>query len=136
MFTCDKRSNFLLSHVFLYFTENMEDFDFADADFRRQGLLLTLFLENHHGPSYNKMMRDLCRIYLSAIEDGFDYLPSAIACATAFANQHCSDYWAKFAPNKDFFHQKSRELIACAATNIALDARAEFEIGNLYETAQ
>jgi len=122
--------------VFLYFTENMEDFDFGDPDFRRQGLMLALFLGHHHGPSYNEMMRDLCKIYLSGIEDGFDYLPSAIARATAFANLHFSFYWAKFAENKDFFQQKRNELVACAATNIALDARAEFEIGNLYETAQ
>lgn len=114
----------------------MTDFDFANADFRRQGLMLALFLGNHHGPSYNEMMRDLCKIYLSGIENGFDYLPSAIARATTFANLHFSFYWAKFAEDKDFFHQKRNELVACAATNIALDARAEFEIGNLYETAQ
>ena len=98
--------------------------------------MLTLFLENHHGPSYNEMMRDLCKIYLSAIEDGFDYLPSAIARATTFTNLHFSFYWSRFAEDKYFFHQKRNELVACAATSIALDARAEFEIGNLRETAQ
>lgn len=98
--------------------------------------MLALFLGNHDGPSYNEMMRDLCKIYLSGIENGFDYLPSAIARATAFANLHFNIYWFKFAEDKDLSHQKSRELIACAATNIALDARAEFDLGNLYETAQ
>lgn len=98
--------------------------------------MLTLFLENHHGPSYNEMMRDLCKIYLSAIEDGFDYLPSAIARATAFANLHFNHYLSELTEDEDFFYQKSRELIACAATDIALGARAEFDLGNLYETAQ
>ena len=84
------------------------------------------------------MMRDLCQIYVLSQEGHFDYLPSAVSRASAFACSYFSFYWAKFAEGKDYFlsdqlFASKTEIIAFVATELAVSALNEFKLGNIYQ---
>jgi hypothetical protein len=104
----------------------------STAKLRDESGKFLLFLENHDGNSFNAMMRDLCKIYALSQEGHFDFLPSAVSRATTFTDSHFSVYWAKFAESRDYFFANKPEIVAFVATELAISALKEFEIGNLY----
>jgi hypothetical protein len=105
----------------------------SSAKLREQSGKFLLFLENHDGASFNSMMRDLCQIYVLSQEGHFDYLPSAVSRASTFAHSHFSLYWAKFADDREFFFDRKTEVVAFAATELAISALNEFKLGNIYQ---
>ena len=104
----------------------------STAKLRDESGKFLLFLENHDCNSFNAMMRDLCEIYALSKEGHFDFLPSAVSRATTFTCWHFPTYWSKFTNDRDFFFDRKSEIIAFVATELALSALKEFEIGNLY----
>jgi hypothetical protein len=105
----------------------------STAKLREQSGKFLLFLENCNGVSFNSMMRDLCQIYVLSQEGHFDYLPSAVSRASAFACSYFSFYWAKFAEGKDYFLASKTEIVAFVATELAVSALNEFKLGNIYQ---
>jgi|688.fasta_scaffold790568_3 hypothetical protein len=92
-----------------------------------------MFLENHDGESWNTMMQALSRFYKKSINDTeFEYLPNAVARVSQLCLKYFSRYWAGFAQDRQFCFENKLEICAHVATQIALLALQEFEIGNFF----
>lgn len=93
---------------------------------------LLLFVENHDGRTFNQLLKDLCKIYAESQESEFNYMPSAVACATTFIHLWYPLFWAKYSENKHFVFEKKNEIISFVAAELASSALDEFRLGNVY----
>ena len=91
-----------------------------------------LFLENRDGKNWNALMSNLCKIYADSQEQNFNYYPDAVCLTTSFVWHWYSEFWSKYAVDKQAFVRDRPEITAFVATQIACDALEEFKLGNLF----
>lgn len=120
-------------------------FGIMKASFAREIDHFAMFLENHDGESYNKLMQSLSWIYNEINEASLkggtsfawssSYFNAAIFECAQFVAKHFGVFWSKYCNERELFLAHKNEIISVVAYRFAQYALSEFKLGNVCETA-
>jgi hypothetical protein len=95
-----------------------------------------LFLENHDGITYNSLMHGLSSLYSEIMPQNTaqecKFISQAVAMSSTFVNYWFDTFMKTYPTDRIFFCRNKAEIISYAASEMALAAFQEFQIGNLY----